>query len=150
MHRLRDLFDMPPVWLAVFAALAWALSGLTPAIDAAWPIWLGRLLIALGLGIMLAAFWAFLRRRTTLIPRRPPSGLVDGGVYRWSRNPIYVGDLLVLAGLAVGWQSWLGLLLVPALGAVLEWRFIRREEPILAATLGQPYREYQARVRRWV
>ncbi|MBL4558147.1 MAG: hypothetical protein JKP98_16895 [Rhodobacteraceae bacterium] len=35
-------------------------------------------------------------------------GLVDGGVYRWSRNPIYVGDLLVLAGLAVGWQSWLG------------------------------------------
>lgn len=150
MHPLRDALDMPPVWLAVFAAGVWALSGLTPAIDALWPVWLGRGLVALGLLVMAAAAWEFVRRRTTLIPRRPPAGLVDTGIYRLSRNPIYIGDLLILAGLAAMWQSWLGLLLVPGLAAVLEWRFIRREEPLLAERLGQPYRDYAARVRRWL
>ncbi len=150
MHALRDALDMPPVWLAQCAALAWALAGLTPDVAGAWPLWLGRGLIALGVAVMAAAGWEFLRRRTTLIPRRPPSGLVDTGIYRLSRNPIYIGDLLILAGLAVTWQSWVGLALIPVLAAILEWRFIRREEPLLAERLGQPYRDYMARVRRWL
>lgn len=150
MHHLRDALDMPPVWLALFAAGAWALSRLTPTLDAVWPLWLGRALIVLGLLVMAAAAWEFLRRRTTLIPRRPPSGLVDTGIYRLSRNPIYIGDLLILAGLAVSWQSWPGLLLVPCLAAVLDRRFVRREEPLLAEMLGAPYRAYCARVPRWL
>ncbi len=84
------------------------------------------------------------------MPHRDPSALVADGPYRFSRNPIYLADLGILAG----WSLWLGtplgLLLVWPLKVVLERRFVLPEESVLARDLGRPYLDWKARVRRWV
>ena len=79
----------------------------------------------------------------------PPERLVTGGPYRWCRNPMYLGHLIFLAGLALFLQSWLG---AAVLACHLAWfdRRARDDEARLAALFGDAYRDYAARVRRWV
>ena len=149
---LRHL-DYPPIWLAGFAALVWlwATAGL-PGVVAPAP-WLQAVavgLIACGLGLMGMAVLAFARARTTVVPHRVPSALVSHGIYRLSRNPIYLGDVLVL----IGWALWLGapgaLVLVPGLAYVLQRRFILPEEARMAAQFGPAFQAFAARTRRWI
>lgn len=149
---LRHL-DYPPVWLAGFAALVWlwAAAGLPgTALPAPWLRALAVALVAGGVGLMGMAVLAFARARTTVVPHRVPSALVDSGIYRLSRNPIYLGDVLVL----IGWALWLGalgaLVLVPGLVYVLHQRFILPEEARMAARFGEAYRAFAARTRRWL
>ncbi|MEM0944641.1 MAG: isoprenylcysteine carboxylmethyltransferase family protein [Pseudomonadota bacterium] len=145
---IRHWLDMPPVWLAGFAALAWLLAPSEP--PGASMLWVGRGVIALGLGLALWAALAFRRARTTIVPKSRPAALVESGPFRFSRNPIYLADLVILAGwsLSLGAPWTLGLL-VP-FWWVLEHRFIRGEEAVLTADLGEPYRAYCTRVRRWL
>jgi protein-S-isoprenylcysteine O-methyltransferase Ste14 len=79
----------------------------------------------------------------------PPERLVTGGPYRFCRNPMYLGHLIFLAGLALALRSWLGAL-VFLLHAVWFQRRVRGDEARLAALFGEPYRDYAARVRRWI
>lgn len=145
------MIDLPPVWLAGFAVIAWAVA--MPVFEGAAAQALFRAGVAVGLAgalLMALAAWRMWRARTTIIPREAPSQLVTGGVFAWSRNPIYLGDLLILAGLSLIWQSWLGLALVPVLGRVLSVRFIRGEEARLRAGFGAEAEAWMARVRRWL
>ena len=79
----------------------------------------------------------------------PPERLVTGGPYRWCRNPMYLGHLIFLAGLALALQSWLA---AAVLAAHLVWfdQRVRADEARLIALFGDPYREYLARVKRWI
>ena len=79
----------------------------------------------------------------------PPERLVAGGPYRFCRNPMYLGHLIFLAGLALALHSWLG---AGVLAFHIPWfhRRVLDDEARLAALLGNPYREYCARVRRWI
>jgi len=97
--------------------------------------------------------WAalsFRRVRTTIVPYQPPSALVTTGPYRFSRNPIYVADLMILAGAALVLGAPLALVLMVPFHQVLLRLFILPEEAVLRRELGQPYLDFQARVRRWI
>jgi len=144
---MKLTLDYPPIWLAVFAALTWAWGRIAPML--AFPV-AGWLLVVLGLGLMAAAAAQMLRRRTTLDPHGAPSSLVTEGVFRWTRNPIYLGDLLLLAGLCLLWRAPLALLLVPLLGLVLSRRFIQPEEARLSARFPAQFAAWSARTRRWL
>ena len=146
---MRHGIDYPPVWLAGFAALAFVMGQALPMTFsgsrvASW------VLIGAALALMLVAAAQMLARSTTLDPHGEPSNLVIGGVYRVSRNPIYVADALLLGGLALLWQAPLALLLVPAFGAIITRRFILPEEARLVARFPEGYRAFAARTRRWL
>ncbi|MEM6549339.1 MAG: isoprenylcysteine carboxylmethyltransferase family protein [Pseudomonadota bacterium] len=146
---MLDKLDLPPVWLFGFMGLAWAAAEIwAPFGDAL--LWPGRGLIAVGLGIAVWAVVAFRQARTTFIPRQQPSALVETGPFRFSRNPIYVADLVILAGWCLSVGQPLTLVLLWPLKVVLEQRFILQEEATLSEHLGDVYRDYCDRVHRWV
>lgn len=113
----------------------------------------GALLIGcVGFALDVAGAVEFLRAKTTVNPLTPAStrALVQTGVYRFSRNPMYLGQLLVL----LGWATWLGNGLA-YLCAMLYVLYINRfqiapEERILAAKFGAAFLAYKQRVRRWL
>jgi len=148
VSRLRHL-DWPPVWLGAFMVLAWLLGAIWAPLGE-WPARAGYLVIAAGVALMLWAAVGFRRARTTIVPREAPSALVEGGPYRFSRNPIYLADLVILAGWALATGQPAGLVLLWPLAAVLERRFILPEEAMLDRHLGAPYRAYRLRVGRWL
>ena len=79
----------------------------------------------------------------------PPDRIVEHGIYRWVRNPMYLGHLIFLAGLAVTLRSWFGLALL-AFHAVWFDRRVREDEARLAERFGEGYRGYCRRVKRWI
>lgn len=147
----RQMIDLPPLWLALFALFAWAQARHLPLGGfGAWGEPLGASLIAVGLAIALAAIVEFRRHRTTVIPHQEATALVTGGVYRFSRNPIYLADALILGGLSLIWDALSGLLLVPAFMAVIAARFIGPEEARLRAAFGPAFEAWANRTRRWL
>ncbi|THD82794.1 isoprenylcysteine carboxylmethyltransferase family protein [Aliigemmobacter aestuarii] len=143
--------DWPPVWTGGFVALTWALDQLLP-----WGMFgpagrtIGAVLVAVGLFLMAGAAAQMVLARTTFIPRRDPSALVTGGLFRFSRNPIYLGDVLVLAGAVLWWDVPLAAMLVLLLILVIQHRFILGEEARLRAAFPQDYARWSARTRRWL
>ena len=148
----------PPVIDATCAGLMWWLAQLLPALQlwprGAWPFGLGAALgLALAGGaIALAGLVEFRRARTTFNPLAPEraSALVTTGVYRITRNPMYLGMLLVLAS----WGAWLGnavaWLCLPLFVAVLNVLQIGPEERAMRQRFGAGFDRYAARVRRWI
>jgi protein-S-isoprenylcysteine O-methyltransferase Ste14 len=146
---IAKVFDWPPVWLIVFGAVASGLAAISAPLGDAL-LWPGRALIALGLGLAVWAAVEFRRARTTIVPREEPSALVSGGPYRFSRNPIYVADLVILAGWVLTTGNPVGLVTVGLYFIVLRERFVKPEEAMLRTHLGEAYRAYCMRVRRWI
>ena len=79
----------------------------------------------------------------------PPERIVTDGPYRWIRNPMYLGHLLFLAGLALLLQSWIGAAVLAFHAVWFDGR-VREDERRLEALFGDPYREYLRRSRRWI
>ncbi|HUL69536.1 MAG TPA: isoprenylcysteine carboxylmethyltransferase family protein [Gemmatimonadales bacterium] len=107
------------------------------------------LLIA-GLVLIVAPAWEFHRRETALDPFGEASVLVTDGWFRYSRNPIYTGMVLVLLAAALGLHAWAPLIVVPIFVAIIRTRFIRMEERFLSQKFGETYRQYCSQVRRWI
>lgn len=147
----RQIFDMPPVWLGGFALLAWLQAQYLPYGDfGLWGDRLGAAMVVGGLAAMGAALAEFRRHRTTVIPHQEARALISTGIYRLSRNPIYLADALILAGLCLRWDAGMGVMLVPAFMAVIQWRFIHPEEAGLRAGFGPEFAAWAARTRRWI
>jgi protein-S-isoprenylcysteine O-methyltransferase Ste14 len=146
---------IPPPLVAVLLALAtyFALGSTAAAQAPAMLRWvlIGALVCA-GAAFDLSAIWVFHRARTTINPLRPAaaSALVSGGVYRITRNPMYVGLVcLLLAWVAYLWTPWA--LLGPCAFVAYITRFqILPEERVMAEKFGGEFQTYQARVRRWI
>ena len=146
---------VPPVVL--FALLAGAMYGLFRALPT-WTIALPPTSIASGavafggVAIALSGVAAFRRHRTTVNPHLPDraSSVVTSGIYRWTRNPMYLGLLLVLAGWALYLSNAAATLLLPTFVAWMNRFQIGPEERILAAKFGAPFTAYMAAVRRWL
>ena len=141
--------DLPPVWLALAAAVVWASRSIV-TLGSVGLQWAGIALVAAGLALMLAAVITMTRARTTVIPHRQPHALVTQGVFARSRNPIYLGDVLLLTGLCLWWQAPLGLATVPIFAAWINVHFITAEEARLHAAFGPTFEEYTRRTRRWL
>lgn len=146
---------IPPVAIGlILAALMWLAGRFLPWSGLPLP---GRSAIAIGLAsagalVAIAGVVSFRRARTTVNPFQPAaaSQLVVSGIYRWTRNPMYLGMLLLL----VGWGVFLASL--PALAIAAAWVPLMNrlqiipEERALTANFGLAFTSYQARVRRWL
>lgn len=97
------------------------------------------------------ALLSFFIARTTYKPHQPERtcALVTTGVYRWSRNPMYLGLVLMLIALYLTLSAWWGVLFVPLFVLWLQRFQIRVEERVLSQRFGQQYMDYCNRVRRW-
>lgn len=144
----------PPVYVVVIALLMWLVSRVSPglAMPWAWRAGIALVLLVAALGISASAIVALGRARTTIHPLHPShtSAIVTTGVYRFSRNPMYLAMLvgLIAIGILLGnaFAVALACCFVPLVDAVQ----IRPEERILASQFGDPYRDYCRRVRRWI
>ena len=110
----------------------------------------GWLLIAMGAALMAWAIVTFTRARTTVLPYRPASRVVSSGPFRFSRNPIYVADTLIYAGVSLLTRTVWPLVMLPFVLVALYAFVITREERYLGEAFGTEYAEYRRRVRRWV
>ncbi len=145
--------DVPPVWLAGFVLLAWLQGrnmGLGLSLDGGLTDLISGILIGGGILLAVLAVFEFRRHQTTVIPHETPSSMVQSGIYKRSRNPIYLGDVLILAGLILRFDAVLSLLLVPIFVWVLERRFILPEEDRLRRTFRADFARYERKTRRWV
>jgi protein-S-isoprenylcysteine O-methyltransferase Ste14 len=116
-----------------------------------WParIGIGAVLLLGGGALVVAGEQAFKQVGTNVPPWRPALALATTGIYAHLRNPMYVGAMLMLAGIAAALASdWLVILLVPT-ALVLHFGVVRREERYLEAKFGEDYRRYKANVPRY-
>ena len=142
----------PLVWaLAVIAgfALNWLvpLPFVPPAVPAGW---LGGAVFVFALALFAWAITTITWAGSNVPTNMPTTSIVDTGPYRFTRNPIYLGMMLGLVGLAIAFDSlWLLVTLVPFL-LVIRYGVVAREEAYLERKFGEIYRRYRARVRRWL
>lgn len=144
----------PPVVVAIIGVVMWAVGRKLELgkFEAALQAPVAGVLLIVGLLLMFVAVASFIAAKTTVNPLRPSraSSLVTTGIFRISRNPMYLGDLLVLAALAV----WLGNVVNVVLLVFFIW-YINRfqiipEERALTNLFGESYVAYCSRVRRWL
>lgn len=150
---LRKWLDLPPVWLVGFAAIAWLQGHRWPmglSLEGAVTDLLSGLLIGGGVVLMVLALVEFRRHKTSVHPHEASARLIQSGIYRRSRNPIYLADMLILAGLILRWDAVVSLPLVPIFLWVIERRFIIPEENRLRRTFRADFARYAQKTRRWV
>lgn len=144
---------VPPVLVLILALAMAAAARLLPRpalLPEPWNAVLGWLVIALGLGLMVAAAWLFRQRRTNIHPFGKPDVLITEGVFRLSRNPIYLGLTLVLAGIALLLNALAALPLVIVFFVVADRWYIPVEERLAESAFGAEFDAYRRRVRRWL
>jgi protein-S-isoprenylcysteine O-methyltransferase Ste14 len=143
----------PPIaWaLAVLVGLAlqWAVP--LPFVPALVPAgWVGGLVLVLALALFAWAIATMTRAGSNVPTSMPTTTIVASGPYRFTRNPIYLGMFLAIIALAIAFNSlWLLVMLVP-FTLVIRYGVVAREEAYLERKFGDGYRQYRARVRRWL
>ena len=146
---------IPPPLVAVLIATAmWGLSRISPVLEVAalYRVWTAIAIAIVGGGFSIAGVIAFRRARTTVNPLKPEStsALVSLGVYRITRNPMYVGMLLAVLAWAVFLAAPLALLGPVAFHLYIGRFQITPEETALAKLFGADYVAYKTEVRRWM
>lgn len=110
----------------------------------------GLILVAVGLAIAVFSVRVFWRAGTNVVPGQPSTALVTAGPYAVTRNPIYIGFMLVYFGLAIMLTSvWVLLLIVPV-AIILQRGVVAPEEAYLESKFGDAFSRYKARVPRWL
>jgi len=153
LHFLDHKIPPPLVGIIVVAAM-WVVSDAGPQFALAPPLKHAAvvLLIAAGAAFDLLGLIAFRKSRTTINPLRPErtSTLVTGGIYRITRNPMYVGMALFLLAWAVHLSAWLPFVGVPVFMWYITQFQIRPEERALEKLFGEEFLNYMGSVRRWL
>jgi len=151
MHLLETRIP-PPLVMLVCGVLGYAAALAWP-----WPVlpapgWIAALVALTGLGLNLLPKLAFRRARTTVNPLRPAAAtsLVTSGIYRLTRNPMYLGQALVLLGGVLWLGSAAALLAVPLFVGWITRFQILPEERVLADRFGADYAAFRRGVRRWL
>jgi protein-S-isoprenylcysteine O-methyltransferase Ste14 len=142
---------LPPTGMLIAVLLILALHFLfpiTPFMPGFWQL-LGLFPLVLGLAISYAAENQFRRVDTTVQPFDESSRLVTDGLYRFSRNPMYLGMTLVLFGIAILMGSLVPLVVVAFFIGWIQICFVRKEEAMMLTQFGQDWLEYKSSVRRW-
>ncbi len=142
----------PPMWLALGIIVQFICNEYYPVYRFTSVLWqgLGGVLMVAGMAFLVIAGGLFKRADTDMIPFRDVSALVTGGVYRISRNPMYLGMALVLLGCAVTVGVITALLVPPLFMIIIHHRFILPEEAMLVELFPEEFPAYCQRVRRWL
>ena len=148
----KNAIDMPHAWLLIFLVITWLLHVYLPVFE--FEFYLGTLvgwaLMALGVALSVWAIFQFGRHKTSVVPRHVPQALIAAGPYRYSRNPIYLADAMILAGFSLVIGSAIGLVSVALFVRLIEIRFIRAEESGLKAEFPEDFAAFCAKTRRWM
>jgi protein-S-isoprenylcysteine O-methyltransferase Ste14 len=150
--RRSGLVLMLGIWLGIFAGYIFAFAGRQFAIP--WHrtllFWLGIVLMLTGVLFRQYSIRVLGKYFTTRVAIQPGQTVVESGPYRWVRHPSYSGALITVLGVGLTFANWLSLifvLLIPFLG--YSYR-VRVEENALVNALGQPYRDYMKRTKRFI
>ncbi|MGB2931181.1 MAG: isoprenylcysteine carboxylmethyltransferase family protein [Methyloceanibacter sp.] len=155
MQDYAEVVVKPPLLFAgallIGCLLSWLIPigpGLSAANGRALAVGGSLALAGLALGVL--SIREFRRAGTSVVPGEPSTTLLETGPYRFTRNPIYIGLVILYFGLAIVLTSaWMLVLLLPVL-IVLQRGVVEREEAYLKTKFGDAYRQYQARMPRWL
>jgi protein-S-isoprenylcysteine O-methyltransferase Ste14 len=152
--QMLELKIPPGIVVLIFAAGMWISGVAVPQLAVAFPAAnvMAVLLLVAGFALGFAAVITFRKARTTLNPMKPEasSALVTSGVFSRSRNPIYLGMLLVLCGWAISLANLLAFIFLPLFVLYMNRFQIMPEERFISARFGSEYQTYIRRVRRWL
>ena len=142
----------PPIWLVIGLVLIFAGNEFLPLARFTGPFgwYLGGFSMVVGMILLVHAGGMFKVAETDLVPFKNVTALVTGGVYRVTRNPMYLGMTLVLLGSAITVGALSSLLIPPLFMVIIEFRFIRPEEQMLRELFGEEFETYCSNVRRWI
>jgi protein-S-isoprenylcysteine O-methyltransferase Ste14 len=112
--------------------------------------WLGGAVLVAAVALFAWAIATIMRAGSNVPTNRPTTSIVDTGPYRFTRNPIYVGMMLALVGLALAFDSLWPLVTLVPFALVIRYGVVAREEAYLERRFGEVYRRYRANVRRWL
>ena len=143
---------LPPVWFLLSIISAIALHLYLPVKQLLFPPFTYLGVVAIAVGIIMVLFCAsfFRQKNTTIKPFEESSYLLREGIFNYSRNPIYLGMIIVLIGLWIVLGSLSPGLIIPVFAVLIQELFIKAEEQMLDAKFGEEYQEYKATVRRWL
>jgi protein-S-isoprenylcysteine O-methyltransferase Ste14 len=143
---------LPPTYVLIAMLAMLGLHFFLPIVqfDLSWWKLTGLLPLALGVVLDLNADNLFRRVRTTVQPFEESTALVTSGPFGLSRNPMYLGFVLVLSGCALLLGSLTPFLVIPVFMILIDRRFIRVEEQMLASKFGAAWQAYCAKTRRWI
>lgn len=142
----------PPLLALALIAAAWLLDRQQPLpISSGGGLWLGGgIIIVLALAIALLALVQFFAHETHVEPWHPTTTVIQKGLYRFSRNPIYLAFCIATVGIGLVLNSWWIVVSSLPLKALLQRLVIQREESYLERKFGEDYLQYKRRVRRWI
>ena len=143
---------LPPVFFLGALLLQWGLHAFVPItriVPEAWAL-LGAIPIVVGLVVAVLGDRQFKKVSTAINPFDRPSVLVTSGVFRVSRNPMYLSMILILIGGSLAWGTLSTFIVPPVLVWLLSRKFIVMEEAALTQAFGEDYDQYRRRVRRWL
>ena len=160
-NRVRTMEDearprtrlLPPLPYAAAIVGGWWLDRNALPLNLGWGAVtrsLGWLLLGVAAALFAWALITFSRHQTTVNPYKAASSLCTGGPFRFSRNPIYLADWMILAAVSLLLNTAWPVVFAPLVWALLRYGVIRHEEAHLEAKFGDAYRAYRARVRRWL
>jgi protein-S-isoprenylcysteine O-methyltransferase Ste14 len=147
-----DVKFHPPVLMGIHLAAALLLGWLVPL---PLPVQvfvysIGWIVVILGLAAAFGGLRQLIRAHTSPNPHAPTTSVVTTGVYRFTRNPIYIGYLCMLIGIPLVFGNYWGLALSPLQVVLFNRLIIRHEEAYLSGKFGAEYLDYKHKVRRWL
>jgi protein-S-isoprenylcysteine O-methyltransferase Ste14 len=152
MTTVRKTKLVPPVWLALSIIAMALLHRFLPIVQLIhWPLrWLGVLPMIAGIALATRGASLFNRHGTGVVPFSPVTHLVLEGPYRFSRNPMYLGMVQLLIGVALLFGTLSPWFVIPLFAWWIDRRFIAQEEMMLEEHFGEDYLAFKRRVRRWI
>jgi len=151
-HPGTSFLVHPPVVALLCIGIAYLLGRFIPLPFSVPAIlrYMGLALCLIGFLLGIASFIEFRKAQTTLDPHGSTTQLVSSGVYRFSRNPIYLGFLLIVIGLPLYFGLFWGIVMAPIFIFLMNHLVIQPEEMYLERKFRETYMDYRARVRRWL
>ncbi len=143
---------LPPTYMLLALIMMIGLQFLLPITQITRTPWnlSGAILIGVGLMMNVVASNAFNKHKTTIKPYEEPTALVTDGLFRVSRNPMYLGAVLLLTGAAITLGSLSSFIIVPVFFFLMNEIFIKPEEKMLEEKSSEAYLAYKKQVRRWL
>ena len=145
--------NIPPIWLALALAIGYFQARYVHVgLSLSHPIkdMVAELSVGAGVLLMALAVVEMWRHRTTVIPHREADHLVTTGVFKWTRNPIYLGDAMVILGFILHWDAVLSLAILPIFIMAIDYEFIAAEEDRLRRKFRSDFERYMRDTRRWI